>query len=169
MLDELIKDSRDALKAIRGANSSALYFWGSNEGVPITSSSHIPMKAFRSEWFGKSIDEIHDYFKKVFCGENNGFCDHTFAILDDESLKILTLLLASDKEGPLITARSDFWSSLHAMVPVEMGRRSMSQNKDQGVQTRERTIKVAEEYHRMVQGKGEPLKDIEKLITGIDD
>ncbi|MCJ1378687.1 hypothetical protein MMC17_001786 [Xylographa soralifera] len=169
ILDDLIINSRKGLKAIQGEDSAAFYFLDSNPGVPIVSGSHLPMKAFHSSWIGKSLDEVYSHYKTEHSGQNNGFCDHTFAILDEESVAKKTMLLATDKEGSLVTLRSDFYSSLHELVPVEMGTAAVQNWKKYEVITREIEERKEEEYRASIYArkeKGEPLRDIEKKAIG---
>ncbi|MCJ1291004.1 hypothetical protein MMC34_002546 [Xylographa carneopallida] len=170
ILDNLITNSRKGLLAILGGDSAALYFLDSKPGVPINAGCHRPMKAFHSSWIGKSLSQIYRHFKADYNGINNEFCNHTFAILDEETAANGTMLLVTDRGGSLVTQRSDFYCSLHELVPMEMVTRAVETWKKHEVVTREMVDRESEDYRAaacLKQEKEEPLNKIERKIIGV--
>ncbi|KAL9120725.1 MAG: hypothetical protein Q9187_002723 [Circinaria calcarea] len=109
-------ESRKGLAAIGGAG--ALFIMQSNY-IVARHGSRPPIQPFESPCLGRTVEDIYGSFKRGVVPQDY-FTEHTFAIVDDETASTKTILVASDADGSLQTVRSDFWSSLHAMVPFEM-------------------------------------------------
>ena len=154
-------------------------------------------------WAGKSLSEIYEYNKECHQGVNDWWSDHNFAVVDERTMRDGTLLLCSDSTPPLqdgssvvrqggnedeavpaalATLRSDGYSSLHSMVPDEMGTKPLRDyervspngrpHKGEFVMTEQYIMYDLQEYLASVQAKrakGEPLQDAEKRLTGLDD
>ena len=171
ILDDIILDSRRGLAHIdKGAKSSALLFLNSlPPETIIESGSHVPMQPFPGyPWAGRSLDEIYEYFKEII---GDGFAEHNFAVVDKRTLEDGTVLLCSDSDGSLAKVRADGYSSLHTMVPDEMGTKPLRDYGSNFVVTEEYIMADDLEYLAGVQAKvarGEALKDIEKRLTGLE-
>ena len=109
-------ESRKGLAAIGGAG--ALFIMQSNH-IVARHGSRPPIQPFESPCLGNSVEDIYGSFKRGVVPQEY-FTEHTFAVVDDQTASDKTILVASDAEGSLQTVRTDFWSSLHAMVPFEM-------------------------------------------------
>lgn len=149
-------------------------------------------------WAGKPVSEMYAFFKENIQGLKDGISDHNFAVVDERTLKDGTLLLCSDSTPPadttaerqdeagadvpaaLATQRADGYCSLHTMVPDEMGTKPLRDyeayhkkgRKGEFVLTEQYIMFDDEQYLAGVQAKrarGEPLREPEKRLTGLDD